>query len=46
MGDSVLIRPTTVDFDAAIMKLSDNDERLVNQIKKALKVQKEVSDKK
>ena len=28
-ADSVLLRPRTVDFDAAVMKLSDNDERLV-----------------
>lgn len=34
---SSILRPQTVDFEASVMKLSDNDERLRNQIDMALK---------
>ena len=33
---SSILRPKTVDFEASIMKMSDNDERLKVQIEKAL----------
>lgn len=43
---STILRPKTVDFEASVMKLSDNDERLKVQIELALKAQKEVFEKK
>lgn len=43
---SSILRPKTVDFEASVMKLSDNDERLRAQIEVALKTQKEVFERK
>ena len=42
MGNSKIIKPSEVDFNSTVMKLSDNDERLREEVTKALKVQKEV----
>ena len=43
---STILRPKTVDFEASVMRLGENDERLKKEIEKALRAQKEVFDKK
>ena len=46
MGDPKVIKPSEIDYNSTVMKLSDNDERLREEIAKALKVQKEVFQRK
>ena len=46
MAPSRILRNDTVAFDASVMKLSDNEERLRVQVELALKTQKEVFEKK
>ena len=43
---STILRPKTVDFEASVMKLGDNEERLREEFYKALAAQKEVFGKK
>ena len=46
MAESKVIKQQQVDFNSSVMKLSDNDERLREEVAKALKVQREVFQRK
>ena len=46
LGEPKVIKPHKVDYESTVMKLSDNDERLREAVAKALKVQKEVFQRK